>query len=281
MSSPHFVVRNRCPACTSVSFKTIYASPFAEPPISGYLVDFYSPQGGIELEYLDGATYSLAECDSCGLIFQEEIPNDGLMERMYERWIDPEIALAQHHTSLNYYSSYAREIMQIIAYCGQPPSALSFFDFGMGWGKWVLMAKAFGCNSIVSELSDFRIRFAQPNGIKVIPWDEIPQHQFDFINTDQVFEHIPTPLDTLFHLKNALKDEGLLKISVPSDRKIRRTLAIMDWGAAKNSKNSRNPVAPLEHINFFPRKTIVNMLTIAGFEEVFIPMRLQYQYMTN
>lgn len=281
MSSRHFVDRKKCPACFSDGFKTIYESPLNQPPISGYLVDFYSPQGGIELEYLEGAIYSLAECDSCGLIFQEEIPNDSLMERLYERWIDPQKALVQHQVSLNDYSSYAQEIMQIIAYCGRSPSTLSFFDFGMGWGKWALMAKAFGCSSTGSELSDCRIKYAQSNGIKVVSWDEIPRHQFDFINTEQVFEHIPRPLDTLLHLKKALKDDGLLKISVPSDRNIRRTLAIMDWGAAKHSRNSINPIAPLEHINFFPRKTIVNMARIAGMEEIFIPLRLQYQFMTN
>lgn len=265
MSNLYFVNRDECPSCTSDSLKTIYQSPFDEPPIKDYLDDFYSPQGRIELEYLEKATYYLYECFGCGLIFQREIPNESLMERLYDYWIDPQKAFIQHQKkdALGHYSYYAQEIMQIIAYFKEVSSSLSFFDFGMGWGKWALMAKAFGCDSYGSELSKERIEYAKSNGIKVISWDEIPQHQFDFINTEQIFEHIPEPLQTLCHLKRALKPNGILKISVPIANDIERRLRIMDWEALKGTKNSLNPIAPLEHINFFRRKSLVKMASVA------------------
>ena len=72
------------------NFRTIYQSEYDKPPIKDYLEDFYSPQGMVEFEYLEGASYVLCECNVCGLIFQRDIPNDSLMERLYERWIDPE-----------------------------------------------------------------------------------------------------------------------------------------------------------------------------------------------
>lgn len=64
-------------------------------------------------------------------------------------------------------------------------------------------------------------------------WEEIPQHQFDFINTEQVFEHIPKPLETLRYLKKALKTNGVLKISVPTANDIEQRLEIMDWKIPK------------------------------------------------
>ena len=169
----------------------------------------------------------------------------------------------------------------MIASSGKDPSSLSILDFGMGWGAWALMAKAFGCDSFGSELSAERIQHARSNGIKVISWDEIPQNRFDFINTEQVFEHIPEPLETLRHLGSGLKTDGILKISVPFADDIERRLSLMDWKSSKGSSNSLNPVAPLEHINFFRRQSLSKMAGLAGFEELLIPIKTQIQYATK
>lgn len=283
MNNRWFVIRKECPACTSGGFKTIYQCRYDEPPIKNYLVEFYSPQGTVEFEYLSEATYALCECDVCGLIFQRDIPNDVLMEKLYGQWIDPQKALIRHQKQddLGYHSQNAQEIMQIISYFRRKPSSLRFFDFGMGWGEWALMAKAFGCESYGTDLSSDRREYAQSNGIKVIMWDEIPQHRFDFINTEQVFEHIPDPLRTLLHLRTALKTNGILKISVPGANDINRQLKIMDWRAPRGSRNSLNPVAPLEHINCFRRTSLLKMASEAQMEEVFIPLTVQYRHITN
>jgi 2-polyprenyl-3-methyl-5-hydroxy-6-metoxy-1,4-benzoquinol methylase len=283
VSNPYFIKRDKCPACSSTKFRTTYQHPFNDPPLKNYLENFYSPQGKIEFEYLEDATYVLAECEICELIFQQEIPNDNLMKRLYEQWRDPQKIFSQllKRNDLGYYSFYAQEIMQIIAYLNKVPSSLNFFDYGMGWCKWALMAKAFGCNAYGLELSNEIIEYAKSNGINVITWDEIPQHQFDFINTEQIFEHLSDPSHALLQLKKALKYDGILKISVPTANDMERRLKIMDWKAAKGTRNSLNPVAPLEHINFFRRKSLIKMATTAGMREVFIPLRLQYQFTTN
>ncbi|HVG14813.1 MAG TPA: class I SAM-dependent methyltransferase [Chitinophagaceae bacterium] len=202
------------------------------------------------------------------------------MERLYEHWLNPQIAYSQNQKGdwLDFHLQYAQEIMQILAYFKKPSSSLNVFDFGMGWGKWSLMAKAFGCNSYGTELSQHRINNAVSNGINVITWDEIPQHKFDFINTEQVFEHLAEPLKTMEHLKQALKPNGLLKISVPTATDMERRLKIMDWMSPKGAKNSLNPVAPLEHINFYRRKSLLKMASAAGLKEAPLSIRLQYQY---
>jgi 2-polyprenyl-3-methyl-5-hydroxy-6-metoxy-1,4-benzoquinol methylase len=279
-SNPWFVVRRKCPVCASEQFKTIYKARYDEPPVRDYLVEFYSSQGIVEFEYLEGAFYTLCDCNQCHAVFQREIPGDALMERVYEHWIDP-VRLAggtQRRHGLDYYSGHAREITRLVAQLGGNPTSLDFLDFGMGWGEWALMAKALGCNVYGAELSRDRIENAKSMGIKIVTWDEIPGHSFDFINTEQVFEHIPEPLETLRHLGKALKPGGLLKVSVPTATDINRRLRLMDWKAPKGRKNSLNPVAPLEHINFFRRSSLARMAREAGMEEVQIPMRLQYKY---
>lgn len=283
MTNPYFLTREICPICSSDDIRIVYEHPYIEEPIRGYLDSYYSPQGGVEFCYLENVTYTLMECKNCFLIYQKYIPNDELMERLYDRWIDPELAFIRHLEldNLDYFSSIAQEIMQLLAYFGKVPSELNFFDFGMGWGKWALMAKAFGCNSYGSELSKKRIDYSGSNGINIVNWEEISQHQFDFINTEQVFEHLPSPLNTLLHLKNSLKEGGLIKISVPTGIGIVRKLKLMDWEAEKGTRNSLKAVTPLEHINFFRRRSLIKLATIAGLYEIFMPLKIQYQFITN
>ncbi len=283
MHNQYYSYRERCPACNSTILKELYRKPYDKPPISEYLESFYSLQGDMKVEYLKDANFDLCECENCCLIFQKEVPNDYFMKVIYEKWLDPKKAFRQHkeNDDLDLYGYYAHEISTIIAYLHKVPSKLSFFDFGMGWGKWALMAKGFGCESYGSELSKERVEHAKSNGIKVVTWDEIPEHKFDFINTEQVFEHIPNPLDTLIHLKKSLKPDGILKISVPTANNIKHRLKRMDWKAKRGTRNSLNPVAPLEHINCYRRSSLIKMAELANMEEVVIPMKTQYMYTTN
>ncbi len=280
MKNSWFEQREVCPVCASTRFSTIYESLFDQPPLKQYLSDFYTPQGMVEFDYLAGASYTLCECDQCKLIFQKFIPNDALLERIYDHWIDPDKEYEQdkQHHKLGYYTSLAQEIMQTIAYFDQTPASLSFFDFGMGWGRWAMLANALGCDTYGADIAGKRVAYAKSNGIKVVEWNDIPKHRFDFINTEQVFEHIVEPMDTLLHLKKSLKDGGIIKISVPYVRDIERRLKIMDWKSPKDAKDSLNPVAPLEHVNYYRRDSLIKMAKIAGMEIVTIPMLTQYRY---
>ena len=182
---------------------------------------------------------------------------------------------------LRYYASYAQEIMRIISFFETVPSSLRFLDFAMGWGKWALMVKAFGCNSYGTELSVSRIKYARSTGLDVITQDEIPLHRFDVINAEKVFEHISEPLETLCRLKEGLKANGILRIQVPAARDMHRRLRVMDWSAPKGSKSSLNPVAPLEHINYFRRSSLARMAREAGMVEISIPIQARYKFTTE
>lgn len=277
MNGSYFVSRENCPACKSSNRQELYSKSYSDPPISTYLNDFYSPQGAIEFDYLKGATFVLDECKECGLIYQRSIPNDFLMTKLYEEWIDPEKVFKSNVKcrSVELYIQMSREIEMVIKHFGVLPSELGLFDFGMGWGDWCCFAKAYGCSAYGSELSQVRIDYARKSGITIIDWEEIPEHEFDFINTEQVFEHIADPLDTLQYLSKALKPRGIIKISVPNGYDIRRRLAVMDWTAAKGSRNSLNPVAPLEHINCFSQDSLLRMAQIADLEPVQIHAKIR------
>lgn len=272
----HFVRRTSCPACRAGDALEIHRSSYTAPPISDYLVWFYTPQGGVEVELLEGNDYTLAECHTCGLIYQGEIPGPALSLKLYEEWIDPQKAFEVYEASrdLAYFLTLTDEIANIVQQFGMSPAKLKVLDFGMGWGFWCRAAIGLGCEAYGVEVSRTRIENAARRGIPTLRWEEIPEHQFDLINADQVFEHIPEPLESLRHLRRALKPGGFMKISVPDGRGIKRNLVRPDWQAPAGSARSLNPVAPLEHINCFTRHALLAMAEQAGMAPTFIPRRL-------
>ena len=243
----------------------------------------FAPVGYFEAEYLTNIQFTLNECLVCGLIFQEEIPNDFLSSKIYQEWIDPQKTFDNHEKGddLALFAQYAQEVMMLIAYFQTVPSQLKFFDFGMGWAKWSRMAKAFGCDSYGTEVSQVRIKNATSQGIKVISWDEIPNYKFDFINANQVFEHLSQPLETLNYLKQALKPNGLIKLCVPDGKNAKSLLRIGDWTAPLGAKNSLSSVSPLVHINCFHHGSLLRLAHLAGLESVKIPISVQYSSSTN
>lgn len=273
MTNPSFVERLACPICSSENFEELFSSSFLEPPISDYLSTFYGPQGGIELDYLQDANYILQECLRCGLIYQRDVLNDNMMYKLYEEWIDPEIVLnsIERNRNRNYYIRISREIETIIRHFQRNPSTLQLLDFGMGWGVWSRIANAYGCNTFGFEISPTRIEYAKERGTPILTWADISLHKYDFINAEQVFEHIPEPFETFVHLSNSLTDHGVIKIGVPNGWGIKRKLICADWNAPKGSKKSLNPVAPLEHINCFTASTLIEMAQEAGFEPLKLP----------
>ena len=236
-----------------------------------YLASYFARCGsGATLEYLEEGSYILEECDDCGLIYQKEIPGAFLINKLYEEWIDPKLAYnsAMKERDSKYYLYCAAEMTAIIQYLGKVPSEVKFFDFGMGWGSWCLIAKGFGCDPYGTELSETRNDHASAQGIKVLNWEEITNHQFDFINAEQVFEHLADPLATLIYLRRALKPDGVIRISVPSCPDIKRRLKVWDWEARRNDANSLIAVAPLQHINLYKFESLEKMAEKAGLEEV-------------
>jgi SAM-dependent methyltransferase len=182
------------------------------------------------------------------------------MGKLYGEWIDPDLALARtQEFDAGFYFNYANEMMLLLSYFGRKPKELQLLDFGMGWGKWCLMAKAFGCSVAGLELSEHRKHHAKSEAIEVLDFEQLNNRKFDFINTEQVLEHIADPLETLSKLVNALKNNGVMKVSVPNGNNIDRLLNTMDWKATKGAANSLNIIAPLEHINCFNFDSVVSM----------------------
>lgn len=266
----NFIEREICPVCFCDETTAIQTKDYCERQIRDYLINFYSPQGKVELEFLDGAQYILQECSSCELIYQRFIPNNELTFRLYEKWIDPKVVYEMYERSypLSYYTYYASIVEAIINHFGKNPGQLKVLDFSMGWGNWARMAKAFGCEVYGTELSPTRIAHAEKHGIQILSSDKIWAYKFDFINADQIFEHIPEPAKTLDYLKQSLKSQRIIRICVPDGINIKEKLKKQNWTADKDSPDSLNEVAPLEHINCFNQRSLLTLGQRAGLRSI-------------
>ena len=171
--------------------------------------------------------------------------------------------------------------MMLIAFFNRAPSQLKILDLGMGWGQWARMAKAFGCEVYGVELCPRKAGYASSHGIRVISLDQIKDHLFDLINFDQFLEHVSDPAGSLSSARDSLKPGGVIKVSTPDGGDIKRRLEVLDWSAPRESRNSLNAVAPLEHINCFNSKSLQRMAMIAGLEPMRMPLSLQYRYRTD
>ncbi len=194
-----FTARTDCPACGGVITRCLYECPYDQPPIADYVRDYYEAVGIVEMERLCGAEYRLLQCERCGLVYQQEVPDDALLERLYEHWIDPERARSRdrQRRDLGTYSMHAQEILQLLATLGRSPREVRVLDFGMGWGDWASMARSLGCETFGVEISRSRIEHAGKLGIPIVDPGRLADTRFDLINAEQVFEHLPEPLEHL------------------------------------------------------------------------------------
>jgi len=247
----YIVTRERCPACESARSETLYRASYTESPIRDYLAAFYTTTGkGVEFEYLDGNEYILEACQDCGLIYQKQVLSALLTRKLYEQWLDPRLVEdgERRERKARYFLWCAAETTRIIEYLKKQPSGLKFLDFGMGRGNWCLIARGFGCDVYAMEISHAWLDRADALGVKLQNWEDLAHHKFDFINAEQVFEHLADPLETLGHLRQALSADGIIRIGVPGCRDFKRKLQKPDWFIADGSPGSLNDLAPL-HIS--------------------------------
>jgi trans-aconitate methyltransferase len=99
----------------------------------------------------------------------------------------------------------------------------------------------------------------------------LEKRQFDFINAEQIFEHLVEPREALARLHGALAPGGVIRINVPDGRNIKRNLERPDWNSPEDSPNSLNDVAPLQHLNSYNFDALVRMGERVGLREVEIP----------
>jgi SAM-dependent methyltransferase len=257
--------RDHCPSCWSTTLERTYAEPYTGTGVSAYLRRHYE---GRASDAVRGGLYELARCSSCTLTFQKYVPDEALVDEIYNRWIpSSELDRSMRDWTLDQYRYVAEEVQYLIQHFGRRPNQLHFLDFGFGWAQWSRMAMAYGCRVSGVELSHERAEHGRSIGLEVLALDGLPPGRFDFIHTEQVLEHLTEPRPIVKRLAEALAPGGLIKISVPD--------AAASLGALRKSREfgaltpaQQMPIAPLEHVNSFSHASLVAFARTLGLAPV-------------
>lgn len=250
--SSNFIRRERCPVCDSNDIVTQIKILFQHPVLWSYLSEKYGMES-YKKEF-DGVSYEVGHCKSCSFYFSRNI----LSDRFYEvithiktpRGLKPD---REQGMSIQHYARMAFESERIAVLLKKIPSTISVLEFGSGFGLWLRMATAFNYKTLGVEIYEDRIAYAESFGLKITrSFEELPDASFDFIFSNQVFEHLSNPVGMLRKLTPKLKPGGILQIGVPESKAIRRNIAQFSGVPDKL-------IQPIGHINCFTNGSLVKM----------------------
>lgn len=277
-----FADRTACPVCGADGAKTelLHSVPFGSGGIGAFVRDYYR----IDPASLAAAPYELRRCADCTLVYQRFVGDAHLLSDLYTHWVDepddPDL-LPEYRSELAHIpqSRDAHELMAAAAFLGVPLADLVTLDYGMGWALWARIAASLGCASYGSDLACPRMEFARRNGVRTLEDHEIGRHRFHFINTEQVFEHVPEPRLLATRLAESLLPGGILKISVPSGENAAALAAEVKGGRYGGNYPTIVPIQPLEHVNSFTRRSVLRLAREAGLEPVRPSLAQRYAFL--
>ena len=134
------------------------------------------------------------------------------------------------------------------------------FDLGVGWGHFLLTAKLLGYETEGIEISEMPYTYATEDlklNVRHIDFFDmdVADESYDIITMWDVLEHIDDCDRVIEKCNRMLKPGGLLVIQVPQ---------IDSYFARKYKENWK--MISLDHVNYFSRKTISNILGQYGFK---------------
>jgi 2-polyprenyl-3-methyl-5-hydroxy-6-metoxy-1,4-benzoquinol methylase len=252
------IKRNTCPACRNTSFKEIYSLPYNSIKMSDFIQRYY--KGLINDKKLEKFEYKLLECRYCSLIFQEQVPGKNFSQELYEEIINQEDSLFKKNDfEKKYHKKLLYEINLIKGIFKKENNEISILDFGAGWGFWIDYFKNNNFNVSAFEVSESRINFMKKNQINIISNIENIKNKFDLIYSEETFEHITNPRETLIALSKILKVGGYIMLRFPSN-------FLFKFKLDKKYNPSPDCAHPLEHINLFRKKSFDAMVENSNLE---------------
>lgn len=236
--------------------------------MKSFLKNYY--KGRIDINLLKEFQYILKECNHCKLIFQQFIPDHNFSEKLYEDIIDKEDSLLKKDNfEKKNYKKLSYEINLINNIFKKKPKDISILEFGAGWGFWLNYLKIRGYNVHGYEVSESRINFMTQNKINVLTNIDNINNKFDFIFSEQTFEHISNPKEMLLSLSKILKEEGYIFLRFPSAFLFKPKLN-------KSYKPNNDCAHPLEHINLFKKNSFKAMVSDTNLEIISLKSKFSF-----
>jgi 2-polyprenyl-3-methyl-5-hydroxy-6-metoxy-1,4-benzoquinol methylase len=254
------IQRFSCPACNATAAPPLLTIPYQQSDLQGYLhrIGF-----GLPAEWFLETPFAVHLCPDCETLFQGWVLEESQLAKLYGQ--NSAEHRAPSDSSLLSLAHLAHDAMLLRRLI--PVSKPRVLDYGMGWGRFALLAQAFGCEVTGVEASDTTREHAQRHGIRVCEEGALESAEYDFVLVDQVLEHLSDPAATLTRLAQCLKPGGLLLAGVPGHPQLGNRLA----RAARESKYLRDltdrdwkALCPTIHVNLFNARSLRAMGKRAG-----------------
>ncbi len=230
-----------------------------EPSTEVYAANFtagdFNPDVYSARRLPDRVHYRLARCDACGLLRSDPVAAADLVTHLYRASSVDYAAEVQNLRRT--YGRYLRRLTPLLT------RRESLLEIGCGNGFFLEEALAQGYTDVRGiEPSEPACAMAAPSvaaGIvnDVIRPGQFEEESFDLICLFQVFDHLPSPVETLREILGWLRPGGLV-------------LALNhDAGALSNRVlGERSPIIDIEHTYLYDRRTGPEMFRRQGFEIV-------------
>jgi len=252
--------------------------PYKDTALTEHIIKFYRLRERHKTELLDerfaNVDFDLRNCSKCHLIYQRFAPDPILAREIYAEWIDGDgDQPPDRKVQIENYNRVVMEaralVTMLLRHQGKTsPQELKVLDFGTGWARFALAMKAYGCDVYVQDLSPARLANASANGLKTIDAEDIPGARFDYINTEQVVEHLPDPRAAVRQLSEGLGRRGVLKVSVPYAAWLERGPVRIDWSTKEGGRYGPKPIEPLQHLNYFRSPSLLVLAQRLGLREL-------------
>ena len=205
----------------------------------------------------------IVRCRACGL--------------MYQNPRIPEVSLEDAHALLPEYADYgalhaakteimANRLADWLHRSMLPRSGL-MLDFGAGLGPLAdAQRRALPAwDYFALEPSPSARQQLESRGLKTLRQLPDANHAdpFDFVQIDNVLEHLPTPRQTLSEIRRSLQPNGLCYIEVPNESWFRLRRRINDFARGY----PKAPTFP-GHLTLFTKRTLHQMLETTGWKIV-------------
>lgn len=217
------------------------------------------------------AGYTIARCNACGLMQLNPLPPRQALDELYtEAYFSGEGTGYEDYRSQaeEYAATFDEEIRRIRRYA---PSG-SVLDVGCGYGYFVGRALAAGYDAygvdVSAEATD-AAREAYPGRVyhgSIENVDELLDRRFNVVFASHLIEHIPEPVSFLSALGARLEDDGVLVMVTPNVESLLAKLSGKRWVSFK---------VP-EHVAFYSKRTMSQLLQAAGYDPIVYEPALQY-----
>ncbi len=221
--------------------------------------------GGSQTEpYCPGNGLGLVRCQNCGLVYVSPRPDPNELYALYG-----ETYFHNDESGVVGYSNYiadegnirqtANRRLNLLERYVQPGRML---DVGCAVGFFLDVARQHGWQVEGLDVSNFAVEYARERfGLSTRTGSftglEFAPDSFDLVTMWDVIEHVPDPKAYIHKAAAVLRSGGVLALATPDIDSLPAKLTGKRWVGYKLSE---------EHVYYFSRRTLAQMLNEAGFE---------------